>query len=331
MLSAWSGPLDSSRGVDEPRMRGRARDLLLVGGVDYALADAPSRPVPEAKLIVSRSAPLAGRGLTLDALPGTLVEAKAIGDLFGGGGKIAFLTGAQATKERVRSLLVDKGYVHLATHGYFASPEFASALIPEDTGAAVHSPEGMDRTEVCGLYPGLLSGLVFAGANRPPSDPVTGVVDFGSAVMTAEEIAGLDLSACELAVLSACETGRGAVAGGEGVLGLQRAFHQAGARTVVASLWKVDDRATATLMALFYHNLWRQNQPPIEALRNAQLNLRRHPDLMGKLAAARAGTPDFDELVQRPDADPGASHAQSSNDRVSVKQWAAFVVSGWGE
>ena len=71
----------------------------------------------------------------------------------------------------------------------------------------------------------------------------------------------------ELAVLSACETGLGEAAAGEGVFGLQRAFHLAGCRNVIASLWKVDDEATAALMKLFYHHLWVQKQPPLEALR----------------------------------------------------------------
>jgi CHAT domain-containing protein len=252
------------------------------------------------------------------------------------------LSGPRATKERVRASLAHKRYLHLATHGYFASPEFRSALVPEDTGAPLHSLEGMDRSEVRGLYPGLLSGLIFAGANRPPRDPGTGLVDVGSAVMTAEEIAGLDLSGCDLAVLSACETGRGSVAGGEGVLGLQRAFHQAGARTVVASLWKVDDPATSALMALFYDRLWRQNMPPIQALRDAQLTLLRHPEVIGKLAAAggppdfgklvqRRDMPDFDKLVQRPKPGAVAGPDRRPKDSAPVRQWAAFVLSVWGE
>jgi CHAT domain-containing protein len=133
----------------------------------------------------------------------------------------------------------------------------------------------------------------------------------------------------KLAVLSACETGLGLVGGGEGVFGLQRAFHLAGAHNVVASLWKVDDQATAALMALFYTRLWREGKRPIAALREAQLLLYRQPELVGLLAAAR-GTPDFDKLVQRPEPGPGAAGASPPR-RAPVKQWAAFVLSGLGE
>jgi CHAT domain-containing protein len=229
--------------------------------------------------------------LNLGALPGTLAEAKAIIKLFGDeaatSAGVLLLSGPQATKERVRASLTGKRYVHLATHGYFASPEFA-------------------------FYPGLLSGLIFAGANQPPKDAVTGLVDFGSAVMTAEEIEGLDLSACDLAVLSACETGRGAVAGGEGVLGLQRAFHQAGARTVIASLWTIGDEPTRALMARFYENLWQKGQLPATALRAAQLSM-----LRGELVPAPSQS----------DGSRGLRRSAGPQDYRKPYYWAAFVLS----
>src|SRR5262249_54814589 len=118
--------------------------------------------------------------------------------------------------------------------------------------------------------PLVLSGLVFAGANLPQTP--------GKGILVADSIIGLDLRHLDLAVLSACETGLGEVAGGEGVYGLQRAFHIAGARDVVASLWQVNDEATAALMTLFYQGLWQEKLEPIEALRAAQLEIYYHPE-----------------------------------------------------
>jgi CHAT domain-containing protein len=146
-------------------------------------------------------------------------------------------------------------------------------LTRDDDLIGLWSFEGMGRREVSGWYPGLLSGLVFAGVNQSAANPATGIVDSGAGVMTAEEVGGLDLKGTELVVLSACETGLGRVAGGEGVLGLQRAFQVAGTRTVVASLWKVDDQVTQTLMKHFYVNLWEKHLPPAQALRQAQLRI----------------------------------------------------------
>src|SRR5512135_3798916 len=94
-------------------------------------------------------------------------------------------------------------------------------------------------------------------------------------ILTALEVAELDLSGVALAVLSACETGLGEVAGGEGLLGLQRAFQVAGAKLVVASLWSVGDEPTRVLMGRFYDNLWRKGLTPRAALREAQLYMLR--------------------------------------------------------
>jgi CHAT domain-containing protein len=98
--------------------------------------------------------------------------------------------------------------------------------------------------------PLLLSGLALAGANhRETAGP-----EEEDGILTAEEIAALNLVGTELAVLSGCDTGVGEVKAGEGVLGLQRAFQLAGARALVMSLWPVEDEAARQWMATFYRS-----------------------------------------------------------------------------
>ncbi len=176
------------------------------------------------------------------------------------------------------------------------------------------------RDGFLGHHPGLLSGLVLAEANTPARP------DRDDGILTALEVADLDLRAVNLVVMSACETGLGATAGGEGVLGLQQAFQAAGARSVVAGLWKVEDQATAALMGLFYHKLWRENKSPVVALREAQLTVYQNPERIPRLAKGRG--PDFEAVAKLPttpakELKPGA--------RAPVKLWAAFVLSGAGQ
>jgi CHAT domain-containing protein len=167
----------------------------------------------------------------------------------------------------------------------------------------------------------VLSGLVCAGANREKT-PDRGI-------LSGDAIAGLLLDDLHLAVLSACDTGLGDVAGGEGVYGLQRAFHIAGTKNVVASLWKVDDAATAALMALFYRKLWEEKKPPIEALREAQLSIYRNPDLIPKWAVGERAPnvkgvrPPTGEV--KPTTEPVTTEGTAP-----IKVWAAFTLSGLG-
>ena len=83
----------------------------------------------------------------------------------------------------------------------------------------------------------------------------------------------LDLSGVDLVVLSACETGLGRPQSGEGLLGLRRAFHMAGADTAISSLWSVKDQSTSELMQSFYANLFFKGMGRHEALRAAQLDM----------------------------------------------------------
>jgi CHAT domain-containing protein len=125
-----------------------------------------------------------------------------------------------------------------------------------------------------------------------------------------------------LAVLSACETGLGEEAGGEGVYGLQRACHVAGCEKVIASLWKVDDDATQALTALFYRNLWEKKLDPAEALRQAQLTLYRHPEAVA--VPKKRGPEDFAESDLPKVEDKPADRPKHA----PTAQWAAFTFSG---
>ncbi len=90
-------------------------------------------------------------------------------------------------------------------------------------------------------------------------------------MLTAEEVTALDLSGVEWAVLSGCDTGVGEVRAGEGVFGLRRAFQVAGARTVIMSLWQVEDEATRQWMRTLYQSRFMENLSTVNAVREAGL------------------------------------------------------------
>jgi MYXO-CTERM domain-containing protein len=160
------------------------------------------------------------------------------------------LLGAEATEQAVKAARGPR-ILHLATHGFFLP---GSWLAPRGEGA-------LSDVE----NPLLRSGLAFAGADGLRSGSEDGL-------LTALEVATLDLRGTRLAVLSACETGLGQAERGEGVYGLRRALAIAGAETQVISLWRVDDAATRALMVAYYGHL-RQGGGRAEALRRAQLEM----------------------------------------------------------
>ena len=117
-------------------------------------------------------------------------------------------------------------------------------------------------------------GLALAGANH--AGQITNAVA-EDGLLTGLEAALLNLQGTELVVLSACDSGSGDVKIGEGVMSLRRAFRIAGAQTVLASHWKVNDRATARLMTEFMRR-WQAGEPRGQAWRQAQLSLLRSPE-----------------------------------------------------
>jgi len=158
--------------------------------------------------------------------------------------------------------------LHVATHGFFL--EDKAAIRPNLNGAGLGSTvAGVGENEL------LRSGLALASANQLKS----GISDDG--ILTAYEVAQLDLVGTQLVVLSACETGLGRVQSGEGVYGLRRALVLAGAEAQVTSLWKVSDDGSLELMVDFYERLLAQHDRS-DALRSAQIAMlkrqqRQHP------------------------------------------------------
>jgi len=289
---------------------------LAVGGVKYDAELAP--PVPGTGVKPADPLVKPDAKLRWGFLPGAAEEAK--GFVTAARRKkfvTTLLDGDKATTAAVLAELPKARYAHFATHGFFADPSFRSLfdLDPKDYQMS-HLGERIGRAANSPL---VMTGLVVAGANNPKTP--------GRGIVTGESLIDLDLSGLELAVLSACETGLGDVAGGEGVFGLQRAFHYAGTRNVVASLWKVDDLATAALMGEFYRNLWTQNLSPMESLRQAQLAVYRADEKQFKDMARRgigAGSKDLTNVPALP-ADP--KNPKGGN---RPELWAAFTLSGLG-
>jgi CHAT domain-containing protein len=205
---------------------------------------------------------------------------------------------------------------HLATHGFFLAEEFLA-----ESRRARDRLRRWQQASEGGFAPG------DAAVRNPLA--FTGLVLSRGEQFSAVHLADLDLGSLSLATLSACETGLGALAAGEGVLGLTRAFHLAGCPNVVASLWKVNDAATTALMAKFYHELWTNKQPPLEALREAQLTIYRRPDLIADLAGER-GAPRLKEAVAVKSGDPVPKEGTGKK-TADTKLWAAFVLSGVGK
>jgi CHAT domain-containing protein/Flp pilus assembly protein TadD len=154
--------------------------------------------------------------------------------------------------------------LHFATHGFFY-PD------PENNRQKTKGNEPIFQTSA---QPMMRSGLILAGGNYAWQNGKPFRPDMEDGVLTAYEIAQMDLSHTELVVLSACETGLGDIRGNEGVYGLQRAFKIAGARYLVMSLWRVPDLQTQELMTDFYRKWLLQNMTIPDAFRAAQKDMR---------------------------------------------------------
>ena len=214
-------------------------------------------------------------GLRLGPLPSTRVEVEAIGRLYHG--EASLRLGSEATEESAKTLGKVPSVIHFACHGY------VNERFPLESGLVLSIPEKFEE----GKENGFLQAWEIFEKLRIDADLVT---------------------------LSACETALGKEMGGEGLIGLTRAFQYAGARSVLSSLWNVADESTALLMTRFYVYL-REGKPKAEALRLAQL------DLIG----SGSGKPPKSVSSSSPAPRLSGSPARSFSHPF---YWAAFVLNG---
>jgi CHAT domain-containing protein len=240
--------------------------LVAFGGVDFGATEVPD--VEHAVAVATPAALRSGANNFAELLASRL-EAQFTATLYEEhvGAEPLLRIGKQASEAELVALAPQARHMHVATHGWFTPENEAVSMVdrtsvsPERDALELATERAQDT--IVGFLPETLCGLALAGANHGTSGR-----------LTAEELATLDLTNCELAVLSACETNVGIRRAGQGIQSLQTALHAAGARTAITSLWKVSDAATMRLFEIFYTKLWSENLGPADALWQAKMALR---------------------------------------------------------
>lgn len=250
------------------------KNAVLYGGLDYdAKWDSTSITKSHALIdeMIKKRANVRSMGLrgSKEPLPHTKVEVDTIAEYLKNAQWVCLLDTAElGTEESFKSLSGKKiNTLHIATHGFYYTSEEADNIkydfTPADNNIATDEDKALTR-----------SGLIMSGGNHIlERDSIPNNVEDG--ILTAKEIAHVDLRDLDLVVLSACQTGLGDLSQGEGVFGLQRGFKKAGANSILMSLWKVDDEATQILMTRFYKNFL-SGQNKQQSLLSAQKYLKEY-------------------------------------------------------
>lgn len=238
--------------------------MLLCGGIDFRLSDlgdvASSCENDQQAYQI-----LAAKNIGLPYLDGSEQEVDSIALLRHVGtdsiallrhvGTDCLLRGSEATESAVRQLMEHYNVLHFSTHGYCAEASNAGSDIrPMDSDTQL--------SQSCLFLAGAEHNLHTAAFDTSQPD----------GILSARELAGHDLSGVDLAVLSACQSGVGALTI-DGIFGLQRGLKTAGVGAIVASLWSVDDQATVTLMQELHRNL-QTGMPLHDAFQQARQTLR---------------------------------------------------------
>ena len=277
-------------------------NMTLLANPDFSKPGKNSQQAP----VPARSGTIGMRGLLstigLPPLPGADREASLIHKIVEEQWKwpIQVLNGGDAT-EAVANGLAGPKILHFATHGFFlprtgradslarSRPYWDNAMQPSGVrgSASVISNVTLEN-------PMHRSGIALAGAQDTLQKWGESLVGdtANDGILTAEEIAMLDLNGTWLVVLSACDAGLGEARSGEGVLGLRRGLLQAGAENLLFTLWPVADHETVLFMRDFYTELDGVRNEPAEAAHKIQTKyLRKFHEEMGVAAAVRLAGP----------------------------------------
>jgi CHAT domain-containing protein len=242
-------------------------------------------------------------------LPGAARELSALEAIRPSSCKI--LSKADASPKELTKALPKARYAHLAAYGFLDEKVLAAEKQREQDLVRNWqlTESGMQR-RVAAKNPLAFTGLVLAKGE----------------MLTGLGLVDLPLENLRVVTLSGCATGLGELTGGEGVQGLQRVFHLSGCPNVVASLWNANDAATAALMVRFYYELWANHKEPLAALREAQMAIYFHPELIPDLAGERGPAKQKEALAMNlGDAKPPAAK------RAPMRLCAGFVLSGVGK
>lgn len=228
--------LTSTRQLLVPSVPKKDGKLLLVGNIDY---DAPLEESNEryANDAVAFQFKKFDHCYSTQKLKSAKYEMEGILDVYGSA-RTTIDTGAMATELNTVSLIKQHSIVYLSTHG-----SYSGIILKEDSPSSVSYNESLSK-----------SCIVLAGKNTAMKEKDFDPTTCPDGLLSAREIAQMDFSNVDLMVLSACETGLGYVSD-EGVYGLQRGLKCAGVKSMILSLWSVDDRGTTDMMTTFFKYL----------------------------------------------------------------------------
>ena len=259
--------LSSARELVRKHNKSNAASAVIYGGLQYDLE--PNVMAENAKqydlssLMVMRGGDIVRGDSIFRELPGSKVEVERISEILNRSKfEVTPYTGVNGTEESFLSMHGKAPRIlHLATHGFYYTPAEA-----EEVDYLRGYSDAMS-----------LSGLIMSGGNAAWRGEELPAGTLGG-VLTANNIAHLDLSNTDMVTLSACQTGQGN-ATAEGLYGLQRAFKKAGVGTMVMTLWSVSDKVATEFMIKFYESLVENDWDKHKAFEQTKSYIRtQHPD-----------------------------------------------------